>query len=188
MKIEKNTFIKLFDFVKLFPHYFLGSNADLPIVGGSILSHDKRTFVCITSPRFQNMCSKLYQSLLILMTDPKNWKRPFNNTCFYILISRNSHMFWKRGEVIQTKVRLSLLKLMENRTIRSHRSPADPEICLNWISIFSLEEMSFPSRIYSARSSNSSFNLAGSTASPITSIRPIFSFLIWWYVWTGSHT
>ena len=40
MKIEKQTFIKLFDFVKLFPHYFLGSNADLPIVGGSILSHD----------------------------------------------------------------------------------------------------------------------------------------------------
>lgn len=40
MKIDKNTFIKLFDFVKQFPHYFLGSNADLPIVGGSILTHD----------------------------------------------------------------------------------------------------------------------------------------------------
>ena len=40
MKIEKATFVKLFDFIKLFPHYFLGSNADLPIVGGSILSHD----------------------------------------------------------------------------------------------------------------------------------------------------
>lgn len=40
MKIERDTFVKLFDFVKLFPHYFLGSNADLPIVGGSILSHD----------------------------------------------------------------------------------------------------------------------------------------------------
>lgn len=40
MKIEKNTFVKLFDFIKLFPHYFLGSNADLPIVGGSILTHD----------------------------------------------------------------------------------------------------------------------------------------------------
>lgn len=40
MKIDKNAFIKLFDFVKAFPHYFLGSNADLPIVGGSILSHD----------------------------------------------------------------------------------------------------------------------------------------------------
>lgn len=40
MKIDRNTFIKLFDFVKQFPHYFLGSNADLPIVGGSILTHD----------------------------------------------------------------------------------------------------------------------------------------------------
>ncbi len=40
MKIERDTFVKLFDFIKLFPHYFIGSNADLPIVGGSILSHD----------------------------------------------------------------------------------------------------------------------------------------------------
>lgn len=40
MKIEHNTFCKLFDFVRQFPHYFVGSNADLPIVGGSILSHD----------------------------------------------------------------------------------------------------------------------------------------------------
>ncbi|PXV89079.1 UTP-hexose-1-phosphate uridylyltransferase [Lachnotalea glycerini] len=40
MKVEKTTFKKLFDFIKLFPHYFIGSNADLPIVGGSILSHD----------------------------------------------------------------------------------------------------------------------------------------------------
>ncbi len=40
MKIEKATFSKLLDFVVRFPHYFVGSNADLPIVGGSILSHD----------------------------------------------------------------------------------------------------------------------------------------------------
>ena len=40
MKIDKAAFTKLFDFVKQFPHYFLGSNADLPIVGGSILTHD----------------------------------------------------------------------------------------------------------------------------------------------------
>lgn len=40
MKIEHDTFCKLFDFVRQFPHYFVGSNADLPIVGGSILSHD----------------------------------------------------------------------------------------------------------------------------------------------------
>jgi UDPglucose--hexose-1-phosphate uridylyltransferase len=40
MKISKRTFMRLLTFVKKFPHYFLGSNADIPIVGGSILSHD----------------------------------------------------------------------------------------------------------------------------------------------------
>ena len=40
MKIEKDTCRKLLDFVRQFPHYIMGSNADLPIVGGSILSHD----------------------------------------------------------------------------------------------------------------------------------------------------
>ncbi|MBQ8209390.1 MAG: UDP-glucose--hexose-1-phosphate uridylyltransferase [Clostridia bacterium] len=40
MKIDKSAFRKLFDIVKYLPHYFVGSNADLPIVGGSILSHE----------------------------------------------------------------------------------------------------------------------------------------------------
>lgn len=40
MVINKATFLKLFDFVSLVPHYFVGSNADLPIVGGSILTHE----------------------------------------------------------------------------------------------------------------------------------------------------
>ncbi|MGG1399149.1 UDP-glucose--hexose-1-phosphate uridylyltransferase [Bacillus salipaludis] len=40
MKISPQTFLRILTFVDLFPHYFLGSNADLPIVGGSILSHD----------------------------------------------------------------------------------------------------------------------------------------------------
>ncbi len=40
MKIETNTFVRLLDFVGQYPHYFIGSNADLPIVGGSILTHD----------------------------------------------------------------------------------------------------------------------------------------------------
>ncbi len=40
MKIEKATFKRLLDFIKLFPHYFIGSNSDLPISGGSILSHN----------------------------------------------------------------------------------------------------------------------------------------------------
>ena len=40
MKIDRDCFAKLLDFVAQFPHYFVGSNADLPIVGGSILAHD----------------------------------------------------------------------------------------------------------------------------------------------------
>ena len=40
MKIDRGAFRRLLDFVTIFPHYFIGSNADLPIVGGSILSHD----------------------------------------------------------------------------------------------------------------------------------------------------
>ena len=40
MHIDRQAFTNLLDFVTLFPHYFIGSNADLPIVGGSVLSHD----------------------------------------------------------------------------------------------------------------------------------------------------
>ena len=40
MKIDRSTFVKQLDFITYLPHYFLGSNADLPIVGGSILTHD----------------------------------------------------------------------------------------------------------------------------------------------------
>jgi len=40
MKIGKDTFKRLLTFIDKFPHYFIGSNADLPIVGGSILNHD----------------------------------------------------------------------------------------------------------------------------------------------------
>ncbi len=50
MKIERATFAKLLDFVAQFPHYFVGSNADLPIVGGSILSHDHFQGGCYEFP------------------------------------------------------------------------------------------------------------------------------------------
>ena len=40
MKIERSTFVRLLEFIKTFPHYTVGSNADLPIVGGSILTHE----------------------------------------------------------------------------------------------------------------------------------------------------
>ena len=48
MKIDKAAFEKLLDFVTIFPHYFIGSNADLPIVGGSILSHEHFQGGCYT--------------------------------------------------------------------------------------------------------------------------------------------
>lgn len=50
MKLERGSFERLADFVDLFPHYFLGSNADLPIVGGSILNHDHFQGGCHTMP------------------------------------------------------------------------------------------------------------------------------------------
>lgn len=68
MKIERNAFIKLFDFVKQFPHYFLGSNADLPIVGGSILSHDHfqgghYTFAMAKAPFVENFTVEGYEDV-----------------------------------------------------------------------------------------------------------------------------
>ena len=68
MKIDRNAFAKLFDFIKLFPHYFLGSNADLPIVGGSILSHDhfqggNYTFAMAKAPVIEEFTVKGYEDV-----------------------------------------------------------------------------------------------------------------------------
>ena len=68
MKIERATFVKLFDFIKLFPHYFLGSNADLPIVGGSILTHDhyqggNNTFAMAKAPMEQTFTIPGYEDV-----------------------------------------------------------------------------------------------------------------------------
>ena len=68
MKIDRAAFIKLFDFVKLFPHYFLGSNADLPIVGGSILSHDhfqggNYTFAMAKAPMEETFTIKNFEDV-----------------------------------------------------------------------------------------------------------------------------
>ena len=68
MKIDRTAFAKLFDFIKLFPHYFLGSNADLPIVGGSILSHDhfqggNYTFAMAKAPVIEQFQVKGYEDI-----------------------------------------------------------------------------------------------------------------------------
>ena len=61
MKIDRSSFEKLLAFVNHFPHYFIGSNADLPIVGGSILSHDhmqggRYTFAMEKAPVEKKIC------------------------------------------------------------------------------------------------------------------------------------
>ncbi len=65
MKIGFDTFVRLLDFVQVFPHYFVGSNADLPIVGGSILSHDhfqggRYTFAMEKAPVRQQIALSAY--------------------------------------------------------------------------------------------------------------------------------
>ena len=68
MKIDKSAFCKLLDFVKVFPHYFVGSNADLPIVGGSILSHEHfqgghYTFAMETAPVEKEIAFKGFEDV-----------------------------------------------------------------------------------------------------------------------------
>ena len=68
MKIDKSAFEKLLDFVRVFPHYFVGSNADLPIVGGSILSHEHfqgghYTFAMETSPVEEQLTFKGFEDI-----------------------------------------------------------------------------------------------------------------------------
>ena len=68
MKIDKSAFRKLLGFVDAFPHYFVGSNADLPIVGGSILSHEHfqgghYTFAMETAPVEQALSFRGYEDI-----------------------------------------------------------------------------------------------------------------------------
>ena len=68
MKIDKSAFEKLLDFVRVFPHYFVGSNADLPIVGGSILSHEHfqgghYTFAMETAPVDEQLTFKGFEEI-----------------------------------------------------------------------------------------------------------------------------
>ena len=68
MKIDRSAFAKLLDFVRAFPHYFVGSNADLPIVGGSILSHEHfqgghYTFAMETAPVEQEISFAGYEDI-----------------------------------------------------------------------------------------------------------------------------
>ena len=75
MQITDETFVRLMDFVEMFPHYFLGSNADLPIVGGSILAHEhyqggKKVLPMFQRPARKHFASENYKSVAI---DTLDW-------------------------------------------------------------------------------------------------------------------
>lgn len=68
MVVDRSAYRKLFDFVEQFPHYFVGSNADLPIVGGSILSHEhfqggRYTFAMQTAPEEHEFCIEGFENV-----------------------------------------------------------------------------------------------------------------------------
>ena len=122
MKIEKSTFVKLFDFVKMFPHYFLGSNADLPIVGGSILTHDhfqggNYTFAMANAPIIKEFsvgdfhdvkCGILKWPISVIRLESENLDS---------LINLGNHI-WKFGETTVMKNISFSLKLMVLLIIR----------------------------------------------------------------------
>lgn len=70
MKIDRSAFEKLLDFVEKFPHYIIGSNADLPIVGGSILSHEhfqggNHEFAMMSAPSEKDYSIKGFEDVTV---------------------------------------------------------------------------------------------------------------------------
>lgn len=137
MKIEHDTFVKLFHFVEQFPHYFVGSNADLPIVGGSILSHDhfqggNYEFAMAKAPIEKEFTVKGFEDIAAGIV-----KWPMS-------VIRLSHKDYNRiielADVILAKWRgytdesaFILLRRMENHTIQSRRLPENAERTMSWI-------------------------------------------------------
>ena len=139
MKIEHKTFEKLFSFVEQFPHYFVGSNADLPIVGGSILSHDHfqgghYEFAMAKAPVERSFTVKGFEDITSGIV-----KWPMS-------VIRLSHKDYHRlieladvilnGVVIQMRQHLSMPRQMENLIIPLHRSPENVVRIMSWISYF----------------------------------------------------
>lgn len=73
MAVTDKTFWRLADFVDAYPHYFIGSNADLPIVGGSILAHDHYQGGAKVLPMFKAEMRKVFYSSADLVVGIKDW-------------------------------------------------------------------------------------------------------------------
>lgn len=149
MKITRETFQRLLEFVEQFPHYFIGSNADLPIVGGSILSHDhyqggNYTFAMEKAPILEAMAVKGFENievgilkwpLSVIRIRHKNWN-PLVELADHILASWKNYsdeevdvLAYSKGEPHNTitpiarykdqKFELDLV-LRNNRTSEEH--------------------------------------------------------------------
>ncbi len=100
MIIDRNTFIALCDFVDRFPSFFIGSNADLPIVGGSILNHEHFQGGEHLLPLMKQSPSKEYK--LSRFKDCKLYKLNWYNTCLMIESKNRKEMIDLATEILST--------------------------------------------------------------------------------------
>lgn len=140
MKIDQAVFRKLLEFVKLFPHYTAGSNADLPIVGGSILSHDHfqgggYVFAMAKAPYESEFVIPGYEDLTAgIVRWPMSVIRLRGTDTERITLAADHILTaWRR---YTDKEAFILVKQTEHRTIRLLRSQECMEICMNWIWYF----------------------------------------------------
>ncbi len=97
MIINEDTFIKLSDFVDMFPSFFIGSNADLPIVGGSILNHEHYQGGEHLLPVMKAKTKKEYK--ILTFNDVQLYKLDWYNTCL-LVVSKNKNHLVKTATII----------------------------------------------------------------------------------------
>lgn len=109
MKIDEDTFARLLDFVSQYPHYFMGSNADLPIVGGSILAHDhyqggKKVLPMFYRPLKQNY--KFTDGVLVGVRDWYNSVIHISSKNKFKLLDKANHILKKWQAYTDEKVNI----------------------------------------------------------------------------------
>lgn len=136
MKIDRSAFQKLFDFVEKFPHYFVGSNADLPIVGGSILTHEHfqgghYTFAMTKAPIETPYAFAGYKDI---EAESSSGPCPY---CACVGMNRRAFATWqtkccKPGAAIRTRMPLSTPRPMARPTTPLPPSPGSGTVNMSW--------------------------------------------------------
>ncbi|NLK22085.1 MAG: UDP-glucose--hexose-1-phosphate uridylyltransferase [Epulopiscium sp.] len=115
MKLTNQSFIRMFDFIERFPHYFVGSNADLPIVGGSILTHDHyqggrhrfpmemaETIKSFTHPEYKNVKAGIIKWPLSAIRLNSSNRVELEDLSFYILETWRNYTDKEAGIIAHT--------------------------------------------------------------------------------------